>query len=383
MSSPRPYPYERLPRMSREELRLLRRAVRALPLDAPKTMLDQAEELFGVRPRLEPTPLSLARPGRLLDSLGDPLVAICLEGVEGPRGSMAVELDPELALSLVDRTLGGAGGADVGAGVVPLDDARRGVLAYAAGQLLGVSGVAARVGAVVTTPAALLAVLGDEGAWVWPLRVTLGDELGAMRVWMPTAWLDRSPPRPTVRASFAELELIGSVVIGSACLSAATLYDLEPGDVLVLDEASVSPGDPAGRASLRFGPGGGMRLACLLEDGALTLETISLDASESFRQGTIMHDTDSTDTLEEAAQGVGEAATLEALADASIELTIELGRCSLSLGELSALRPGEVVLSGQDVGGRVTLRAGGKAIASGELVDVEGEVGVRLLDVLR
>jgi len=94
-----------------------------------------------------------------------------------------------------------------------------------------------------------------------------------------------------------------------------------------------------------------------------------------------MHDTDRTDTFEEPGQSAD--ATLEALADAPIEIVVELGRCSLSLGELSALRPGEVVLSGQRVGGTVTLRAGDRAVASGELVDVEGEVGVRLTDVAR
>jgi len=367
--------------MSREEVRLLRRAVRTLPLEAPEAMLQAAKELFGVRPRLEPSPLCLARPGQLLQSLGDPLVALCLEGVEGRRDAIAIELDCELGLSVVDRTLGGEGGVAVGSGLTPMDDARRGILAYAAGRILAASRVAMRVGAVVTTRAALLAILGDEGSWVWPLRVRLGKELGAMRVWIPTRLLDRAEPKAPVRSLFAGLELVGSIVVGRARLHAAEFFDLSPGDVLVLDEASISRLDSSGEASLRFGPGGTLRADCLLSDGTLTLKTIALDPSRSFQQGKLMHDTDRTDTFEEPGQSAD--ATLEALADAPIEIVVELGRCSLSLGELSALRPGEVVLSGQRVGGTVTLRAGDRAVASGELVDVEGEVGVRLTDVAR
>ena len=51
------------------------------------------------------------------------------------------------------------------------------------------------------------------------------------------------------------------------------------------------------------------------------------------------------------------------------------------LDRMGAMLAGEVLTTGTALGQRVTLRAGDRAIASGELVDVDGEVGVRVLGV--
>ena len=42
-----------------------------------------------------------------------------------------------------------------------------------------------------------------------------------------------------------------------------------------------------------------------------------------------------------------------------------------------------VIVTGAAIGTRVVLRAGKQAVAFGELVDVDGEVGVRILEVSR
>jgi len=76
----------------------------------------------------------------------------------------------------------------------------------------------------------------------------------------------------------------------------------------------------------------------------------------------------------------GEA--LRAAADAPIELCIELARFTLPLSELSALRAGEVLCTGRAIGELVTLSAGGRAFARGELCEVEGEIGVRVAELV-
>jgi flagellar motor switch protein FliM len=65
-------------------------------------------------------------------------------------------------------------------------------------------------------------------------------------------------------------------------------------------------------------------------------------------------------------------------ADAPLELSIELARFSLTLGELQRTRPGDVLVTGRAIGESVTLRVAGRAIAQGDLVDVDGEVGLRI-----
>lgn len=376
VSSPRPYPYDALPRIGREEVRLLRRAVRWLPVGAPDAMLDAAEAVLGVRPMLEPTPLTRARAGKLVEALGDPIVAICVQDVGGPTSGFAVELDPSLGFSVVDRALGGEGGLSVGAATEAMGDAHRGVLAFTAAEIVAASGAAFRVSGVLTSRAALIAALGAGDAWVWPFRVHLGEERGALRVWIPASRLPAEPTASPWR-DLRGLELRGSVVVGGGTLSPRELRDLAPGDAVIFERLSVSAPPCEGDARITFGAG--LSVQCALSEGTLTCQqTLSVPERET-RQGAKMTDPETTLTQEDA---LGGDDTLKSLSAAPIELTVELGRCSLSLGELSTLRVGEVILSGLPVGGAVTLRAGDRPIARGELVDVEGEVGVRVRELL-
>lgn len=64
-----------------------------------------------------------------------------------------------------------------------------------------------------------------------------------------------------------------------------------------------------------------------------------------------------------------------------VELVVELGRVELSLAELSRLGVGDVLALGQPLGGGVDVWAGGRRIGRGELVDVDGETGVRLTEL--
>jgi len=69
--------------------------------------------------------------------------------------------------------------------------------------------------------------------------------------------------------------------------------------------------------------------------------------------------------------------TTTVLGAASIEVVAELGRIALRGDELLGLAPGAVVALGAQRKG-VTLRVGGEVWAEGEIVDIEGELGVRV-----
>lgn len=75
------------------------------------------------------------------------------------------------------------------------------------------------------------------------------------------------------------------------------------------------------------------------------------------------------------------ARLLETAGDVPVELVVELARFELPLAELAGLAPGEVLATGRALGERVLLRAGERVVAVGELVEVEGEIGVRVLRV--
>ena len=64
-----------------------------------------------------------------------------------------------------------------------------------------------------------------------------------------------------------------------------------------------------------------------------------------------------------------------------IEVSVELGRLQLTGAQVMDLELGDVLTLDRPVAGAVDLRVGGKLMARGELVDVDGEAGIRLLEV--
>ena len=69
---------------------------------------------------------------------------------------------------------------------------------------------------------------------------------------------------------------------------------------------------------------------------------------------------------------------LESIAAAEVDLRVEVGRLTVSLAELRRLAVGEVVEFPSPVDAPAILIAGGRRVATGELVDVGGRVGVRI-----
>lgn len=71
-----------------------------------------------------------------------------------------------------------------------------------------------------------------------------------------------------------------------------------------------------------------------------------------------------------------------ALADeAHLELTVQLGTASLSLRRVAELAVGEVIPLGRPLAGPYDVRAAGRLVGQGELVDVDGELGVRIVSL--
>lgn len=67
--------------------------------------------------------------------------------------------------------------------------------------------------------------------------------------------------------------------------------------------------------------------------------------------------------------------------DAHLELTVALGTTRLSVRALGELALGQVVSLGRPLAGPFELRVEGRVIGRGELVDVDGELGVRVVSL--
>jgi type III secretion protein Q len=69
--------------------------------------------------------------------------------------------------------------------------------------------------------------------------------------------------------------------------------------------------------------------------------------------------------------------------DIPISISIELSQMQLSIAELGALKNGDVLELNKGPGELVDLLVSGRVIAKGELVDIEGELGVRICSLVK
>jgi type III secretion protein Q len=131
-----------------------------------------------------------------------------------------------------------------------------------------------------------------------------------------------------------------SVRSGAAPVAPEELEALGPGDVILLD--------PPGAGADALVLPGGARLCGRVEGDGFLVEEVVMN---------------------------------ERTAQLPIRLEIELARVEISLAELARLEPGAALPLGLDRRGLVTLRVGERAVGRGELVDVDGAVGIRVLEV--
>ena len=77
-----------------------------------------------------------------------------------------------------------------------------------------------------------------------------------------------------------------------------------------------------------------------------------------------------------------EVAGYGALADISVEIAGELGRCSMRLRDIVGLGPGSLVTLNRRAGAAIDVRVNGRLIAYGDIVAIDDRYGVRITDVL-
>ena len=429
-----PYPFGRWPTVSRDDVVVLRHCAAVLPTDAGATIGAGLRGILGAEVAVAPLPLEGCTGDELGDALAEPLVALILASPTPQTGRLlAIEIDPRLAACVIDRALGGDAGPEIPTPIEGLSDVERGVLAYIASRCIAATPEhPLRLCAVVTTRPAIIHALGDDSLIVWPSRVAIGDDVGIVRAWLPRRLLQRFPAigqpfrkRRAGLASLAQLEVTLVARIGHGTLTAGEVGSLALGDVMILDAATARPhrapiaadGRPAqssiedeadltGEVSLHLRGAGRTRWRCSVDRGHITF----IEASSGLDPALLEFGSESQDAMKERAtgmeqstmadhhgandppdregppsgngtDGIGKGDIIDLAGDAPILLSVEMARFSLPLETLASLRPGEILRTGRHVGDRVALRAGDRIIAMGELVDVDGEVGVRILQL--
>ena len=167
-------------------------------------------------------------------------------------------------------------------------------------------------------------------------------------------------------SSFDDLPVRLSLDVGWTDLLFETFRQLEKRDLILLDECWIAPDS---RIFLRAGRQVG--LPAEIEDSRIVitgeLEEIMYDDVDG----------DQDDDNDGAGDGGGEK-TLDGI---QMRVSFYLGHRLMTLGELRQLSPGYVFELGRPVRSAVNIRANGKLIGEGELVDVDGQMAVSILNL--
>ena len=206
------------------------------------------------------------------------------------------------------------------------------------------------------------------------LTVTVADDAYAARVILPTR-LTRDTPAPGWTRT--TLSALGATPLSLPVV--ATVFE-----TTTLDVASLRPGDalmppkwPLIRASNGNGWAGPVWLAA--PSGLIGV------TSEVSDEGRLVLGGDSQALWIREAEMVESdesTALVSAIGEVSVLVRVEIGEARMAAREWAALERGDVVALGRRIGERVVLRVGGVPVATGELVDIDGDVGVRIVERL-
>ncbi len=290
-------------------------------------------------------------------------VGVLLGPADCPAEIVLVELEPALATVLTARALKRKVPAIVDGGRAPGEHVAGGVAAILVAAARRAHAGTPLLVRAVGAAKSLATALGTDVV-VGSFTVLVDDDAYLARAAVPRAQALRAPPPSWSRADLAALgdtPLRIPIVAAASLTTVAEVASLRVGDAWLPAAWPLgAPGSLRGPVTLAApGAGEGLR-ATLGEDGRLVLLGERVDLSMQDDQ-----------TVNEA---VGEA-----LGDVPIVLRVEIGAAELPARQWAALGKGDVIALGTKIAAPVILRIGGVEVAQGELVEIEGEVGVRIL----
>jgi type III secretion system YscQ/HrcQ family protein len=422
----RPFTFKGLEKVSRSQLILSEKLEWLLPSSsstgrASPQVLARLQELFELEADLRVDLVHVIHPKELRRFLAEPTFLATLAPLpHKPRGLIEIELG--LAHAGIDILLGG-GGETVA--LRPLTDIEEGVMSFVVLEALRAlsPSVAAglprlRMEAILRNVEEAAGLLGDASqVMVVQFRCDLGPHSGFIRIFLPSAVLGMAtPPEHSPEAAARRNELFQRnasrltgvkawlrAEVGRVEIASSDLASLRPGDVVLADEISVrsDQGEP-GTAELRVGTGrvGRMDAEIFLEDGRYQARIADFAWGEAAREdapeappsegpdeGT---DEDDDVTNPTGARMPGERSMVdestnkeggELLNDIPLQIAVELARVPITAEQVVSLRVGQVVDLNRVPGEPVELSVNGKIVARGELVEVEGHLGVRILNM--
>lgn len=213
-------------------------------------------------------------------------------------------------------------------------------------------------------------------------RITLALDIDRFREYahlhVPPHWLplDRPASLPA-EAARRGLQIPLQIELGRTHLALRDWYGAEPGDA-VLFEGIPFPTDVAASSVA-------VRCGSYVAAGELALDQgVVIRSPFEYRAPRRRHVSPSHERTSPPMPTTADdrSSRFEALLAAPIEVVAEIGRVAVSAEEVLALAPGAVLPIGWLRSDSISLRIDDRTWARGELVDVDGQLGVRVTEIV-
>jgi flagellar motor switch/type III secretory pathway protein FliN len=192
------------------------------------------------------------------------------------------------------------------------------------------------------------------------------------------AELDENPRVPL--AALGELEIALPLVIGLGLAERAALADFSPGNAWFPGGGWWLDANGEGRIALAAATQDQGIVGMLSRDGKIVIrgESVALpfDVAAALPESPrdeLMSDSEKSDP----------SRLSDAVLESPVVVRVEMGAVSMTAREWAELGPGDVIETGRRIAEPVILRVAGREVARGELVNLEGELGVRIRELVR
>lgn len=420
----RPFQFTNLERVSKRHVELVKNLEWMLPSvrstgEVSSTVRKRLQEMLEEQVSLQAEYVHVVPMSKLQRYIGETtFLAVLTPQPNKTRGLLEVELG--LAHHAIDMLLGGTGEA---VALRPLTDIEEGVMTYviietlkALAPSLDPSLPKLRIEGVVRGFSEIQGLIPEnENLAVVQLRAVFGGQPGYVRLVIPEDVLaGASPPddaavrrarrQADAEANLGRLRNVKTALraeIGNVEISAADLAQLRERDVVLIEGLSCRPDHgEGGTAKLKLGlaRAGHLDAEVVVEDGRFLAKVTGFslggppppgagsEEGQEADQGPPPGDDDESTTSGsprgrddvDDAQSAGGA---DLMNDIPLQISVELGRVATTAEEVVALKVGHVFDLNRVAGEPLDLSVNGKVVARGELVEIDGNLGVRIISL--
>lgn len=267
-----------------------------------------------------------------------------------------------------------------------LSPGERGVFAALVATILTKAGLPLQVDSRAPLSTESLQDLDGRSLWL-----DIGTEIGVgrFRLDLPRSWLGAFQPIPPTLEALNQIGYVGRLELARTTLARADWRGAEVGDVVVFDGCEPLVADQSWPCVLRFGVIDAQ--ATFTDAGLSVLSPLHFPSrypcpsnQEGVFMSTSIPPVPKSQLAEETADvGASPQAPVDHLwlAEAPVEVVAEWARLELRSADLLGLVRGSVVPLGRRSLQGIALRVGDRIWARGDLVNVDGELGLRITEL--